>query len=102
MYYIIERGLGRVFISANKMHLSPNLFYFQTDILYKFILCKKQHFRHVKGNVYLISQDGVMVLVQCTSSQCAWPLYEVILYFNHKSSSNGPDNRKQWKSNKGQ
>jgi hypothetical protein len=36
-----------------------------------------------KGNNSVISQDGVLVLVHCTSSQCAWPLYEVILNSNH-------------------
>jgi hypothetical protein len=34
-----------------------------------------------------------MVLVHCTSSQCAWPLYVVILNSKHWSSSYAPDKK---------
>jgi hypothetical protein len=36
-----------------------------------------------KGNNSVITLDRVMVLVFCTSSDGAWPLYEVVLNSNH-------------------
>ena len=55
-----------------------------------FKLCSRQG-KETKGNNYVISQDGVMVLEYCTSSQFAWPLYEVIRNSNHESSGYAPD-----------
>ena len=45
-----------------------------------FMLCSKQE-KVSKGNNSLISFIRVMVLVYCTSSHCALPLYEVLSNF---------------------
>jgi hypothetical protein len=39
----------------------------------------------------------VMVFVHCTSSYCAWPLYEVAFNSNHLFSSNSFDKKKSWR-----
>jgi hypothetical protein len=40
-----------------------------------------------KGNNSINTEDGIIVIVHCTSSHCAWPLYEVVLNSNYWFSS---------------
>jgi hypothetical protein len=41
---------------------------------------KESNGKVIKGNNSVISQDGVMVLVHCTSPYCGWPLYELTCF----------------------
>jgi hypothetical protein len=102
--FVVKTELISKQLSGNSEIITV-LYIFSTDVyiiqLVVFKSCSGQG-KVPKGSNSVISQDGVMVLMHCTSWQCAWPLYEVIMNSNNKSSSYGPDKRKQWKSNKGQ
>jgi hypothetical protein len=47
-----------------------------------------------KGNNSINTEDGVIVLVRCTSSYFDWPLYEVVLNSNQYLLSCAPDKEK--------
>jgi hypothetical protein len=47
------------------------------------LVCNKSRKTRTKGNNSKYTEDGVMVIVHCTSSHCAWRLYEVVLNSNY-------------------
>jgi hypothetical protein len=50
-------------------------------------LQEKSYGKMAKGNYSIITPDKDMVLVHCTSSYCAGPLYEVVLNANWNFSN---------------
>jgi hypothetical protein len=67
-------------ISLTVLNHCMKLFEFKPVV---FKLCPGQGKVKKGNNSVLNCQDGVLVLVHCTSSQCTRPLYEAVLNSNH-------------------
>jgi hypothetical protein len=81
-------------LSLNILDHCMKLYWIPTGSFKVMLWTKKSNGKVTKGNNSIITLNRVMVLVHCTSSYCAWPLYEVVLNSNQYFTSYTPDKEK--------